>query len=718
FQHDFLEGLRHIDSASFQAWRIARQVTYRHQIEQLQQKVASVTASPKTMMLVPAQSPVTHLNEQDLAEFRRRVHDPHYPFLTLVGTGEMGKPRLALASALQADTPLLQSILRKQTKRPRTLQAVLAGAWQVLSPAERTVLLRCSIFCNSFTLEAAIVVASATSDVLSQLAAHGFLAPESPGNWVGERQEISGEQLNGGRLHIPELVRQFAAVQLPSAVAAELQACHADYYLGLLAAWEAGEVGEQQWRDRLQPDFANLRSAWMWATDQGLVPLLTAALEGWDCLCTWTDTYLESAIHLTHTAGRLRGVAAGNSSQALPAKALLARVLRSLAMCHRALGQYTHVLQVTQEALELAMHMGDDKAELSCYFELGAAAHFQGDDTQARQMMEKGLTLAQQQSSSYWQLRYLLALGIIAREVQDHPTALAYYKTALPLLHQVANPLLEADLFNHLSMVYLALGDFVQAADCLQQYVTVNQQRGEMIQVAVATSNLGNLWLLLGDFAQAIATFRAAQQLCAALGEQRVEAACLSGLGMAFAQLDKMEAAEGYCQQAYQLAEAEDLQQTLREVRITQGHIRLRQGQVAAARAAYEQAMTLSQTLGGTEEIREVRVYRAAVLLAQGENMQALAEINAALQGFNPDGFDTFPMPAQQILLTAYQVLAANQHWWAPKILQQAWRLVQNQATKISNARLRDAFLTNVPVNRELGRLILQSQAQVLALGN
>jgi hypothetical protein len=69
----------------------------------------------------------------------------------------------------------------------------------------------------------------------------------------------------------------------------------------------------------------------------------------------------------------------------------------------------------------------------------------------------------------------------------------------------------------------------------------------------------------------------------------------------------------------------------------------------------------------------------------------------------------------QELLWLAYQILAANQDPCATSILHQAWALVQDQLAKIEDPRLRETFLTNVPVNRELARLVNANRTRIAA---
>jgi hypothetical protein len=75
------------------------------------------------------------------------------------------------------------------------------------------------------------------------------------------------------------------------------------------------------------------------------------------------------------------------------------------------------------------------------------------------------------------------------------------------------------------------------------------------------------------------------------------------------------------------------------------------------------------------------------------------------LPRFAPSLFDSF-FTAARFLLTAYQILAANQDRRAATVLAQAWQIVTEVADKISDPVLRAAFLSNIAVHRRLGQLV------------
>jgi len=104
-----------------------------------------------------------------------------------------------------------------------------------------------------------------------------------------------------------------------------------------------------------------------------------------------------------------------------------------------------------------------------------------------------------------------------------------------------------------------------------------------------------------------------------------------------------------------------------------------------------------------------VQAHLANLALAQGDATTALITIEPLVANFAATTFTPAQRP-QELLWIAYQILVANDDPRAPTVLPQAWALVQEQLAKIDDPRLRETFLTNVPVNRTLGRLIGQGQ--------
>ena len=154
---------------------------------------------------------------------------------------------------------LLTTGNRTALPRHQTLRALIDWSYDLLSPEERSVFDRLSVFAGGWTLDAAEAVASggdvAEWQVLDLLAA-----------LVG-KSLVQAEVIHGStRYRLLETVRHYAAERLALRAGSDLRdvrVAHRDHYLAVAEAAAAHLTGPDQgsWLDRLDADQANLRRA-------------------------------------------------------------------------------------------------------------------------------------------------------------------------------------------------------------------------------------------------------------------------------------------------------------------------------------------------------------------------------------------------------------------------------------------------------------------------
>ena len=112
----------------------------------------------------------------------------------------------------------------------------------------------------------------------------------------------------------------------------------------------------------------------------------------------------------------------------------------------------------------------------------------------------------------------------------------------------------------------------------------------------------------------------------------------------------------------------------------------------------------MRQASGQTYLISENQAGLAQISLRQGDLAQAQAHVESILSYLAHNtlkGEDLF-----RVYLTCYQVLEATQDERALQILTTAHTHLQRQATKIDDKTLRQSFLENVSLHRQLGQLL------------
>ncbi|MDT5260557.1 MAG: hypothetical protein QOD10_5637, partial [Mycobacterium sp.] len=154
---------------------------------------------------------------------------------------------------------------RRGLERHQTLRHAVAWSHDLLDDAEKSLLVRCSVFAGGFDLKSACAVAGsddnddyAIIDLLDALVRKSLL--------VADR--------SSGRtwFSMLETIRQFAEEQLlASGDAEDVRAAHARYFAGreadVLALWDSPLQREAY--DWFTLELANLRTAFRWAADHG-----------------------------------------------------------------------------------------------------------------------------------------------------------------------------------------------------------------------------------------------------------------------------------------------------------------------------------------------------------------------------------------------------------------------------------------------------------------
>jgi predicted ATPase/DNA-binding CsgD family transcriptional regulator len=170
----------------------------------------------------------------------------------------------AIAAEIEQNIGFLATNLRNVPERHRSVNAIFAQTWQMLSEPERAVFKRLAIFRGGFRRGAAEAVAGAALPVLSALVNKSLLRWEPNGRY----------QLHG-------LLRQFAHERLgeDSDEAASLLDAHAAYFADFLNRRRDEIMGARQ-REVLQEigaELGNIRSAWAHAVQRRRIDWLGQA---------------------------------------------------------------------------------------------------------------------------------------------------------------------------------------------------------------------------------------------------------------------------------------------------------------------------------------------------------------------------------------------------------------------------------------------------------
>ena len=440
---------------------------------------------------------------------------------------------------------------------PLSLQSVIAVTDQLLSDRARAALYALAVFPpkpNTFSEEAALVVAACTLDDLDALSDSGLL-------------EING----GERYQLHQIIADYARLNLKGDELAEAQGRLIEYVVDyveehkkdyeqlelesstILVALEVANKSDRQAElvkvvlaftpfllARGQYSLANnhlqvaYEAAKVQKNNNGLIGTLLylgdVAQKQGDY--AQAKTYFQDGLELARQVKddenisallRYLGWVAFKSGEYKAAEAhlqeglLLARkienneriseILNILGPVTASLGEYDLAEAFFQEGLTLAREMGDVEQITHFLINLGAKATEQENYIQARDYFQEGLTLARQIGHREQICLLLANLGDVVEEMGDHVQAESYLQEGLILARQIKHRERISALLLNLGIVARKQSNYSAAEDRLTECLTLSKQINSPLLTSLTLYEQGNLYLTQLKTNAAEATF-------------------------------------------------------------------------------------------------------------------------------------------------------------------------------------------------------------------
>ena len=392
-----------------------------------------------------------------------------------------------IAGQLDDALGVLTSSSRIVPTRHRTVRGTIDWSYLRLSPAEKLLLNRLSVFSGLASLDAVRAVCAderlPAPEVLDHLAR---LIDKSLVQAEAAPQEL--------RYRLLELVRQYALGKLAEAgEEPELRARHAAYYTDLAENYRRAQTWTRfpDWAQRLASKRSNFRAAMVWSlqADPRTALRLTAALAWfWAMLSTLAEgrRWLEQAL------------AAPDQDPALRAAAL-----------HGA----------------------------------GQVAYRQGDCSGAQAYLTEALTIEREIGDELAAARIQRTLGLVLLSLQDVRRADACLEDALQIQRRRGERMDMARTLGSQALVAIASGRHDRARDRLRESITLAREIGDQWGLGTSIGVLGELALEEGDLAEAGSQLELSLGILAGLGDGAGIAYRLEGLARLAAALGQPERA-------------------------------------------------------------------------------------------------------------------------------------------------------------------------------
>ena len=601
----------------------------------------------------------------------------------------------AIGELLQADYTILTADQHDLPARHRSLQAVLAASWGLLSATDAQILAQCAVFCGGFSRTAVQAVTGASLLQLEALESKSLL-----------------HQLRPGRYTIHELVRQYSATQLQSdpSLHAQARARHGTYYLALLQAQgERLHIDvEAQQQIRLEHD--NILAAWQYFVATPHLPTLRAGLPALVRFYRLAGYYATGLALCQQAVVCLQTVAASDATLQPSALRILAQLLLAQAeFCHN-LGRLPEASQLITQVLTVGRQLGDDLVIAQAQYEKAEVARLNDQFDVAQKAIRQASTLTHKRKQVALEAACLNRHGVILISMADFAGALTSFQAALPLLQVAPDQVLEARLLLNLGLINYWQRQLSAALAYNQRARDLTQHYGDQRGYGLAFVQLGFVWQTIGEFAEAQASYQQAQAIFHNANMAYFEGMVLTNLGYLWYEQGDYRAA-GHCyEEALQIAQCVNSPILSYWVHTNLGYLLIALQQFDEAAIAYQHAITLLRAGDQRNKSMDAYAGRVALLLAQNRNDQALVQVEAILPNLQIPQFNaTFNQ--NLVYWVCYTVLKAAGDRRSQMLLQRAYQALQKQAATLDQQSLQLAFWHKVPVNR-----LLMTEAQATGI--
>jgi DNA-binding SARP family transcriptional activator/predicted ATPase/predicted HD phosphohydrolase len=553
---------------------------------------------------------------------------------------------------------------------PITVEAAFQGRWDLLAPAERSALAQLTVFRGDFSEQAAEALTGASAETLAGLAERLLLQTPAPGRYAMHR-----------------LIQQFTVNRLPDAAAlgergSLAQDRHSAYFLGLLAQREASlhKRGMIRALAEIQTEWRHIQQAWEWAADRGDVERLQRTTNALARYISLRGLYQRGERLFGQAADALQAQS-GPPAAAAGTAGLVSAMVRGQLLLNQA--RFLN-LQANHERLAVVAQ--------------AARAQFEHTLAQARQEEIRELAVAS-----------LSNLGSIAVLQNDYSTAREHLEAALQLYEQMDEPLVEASLLSDLGAVMMLYGDYAAARSYLERSQQTCRQTSDRAGEGMACFNLGRVTDAIGAYDEARNYFEQALRISRSLNDERLEAQTLTAQGLMAHHMGDHNAAWEASDQAARLAAAANNRPAEAEALTVSGHALLGLGLTAEAATAYSRALEIYRALDQRTAALEPLAGLAQVALAHEKLSQAVAQVDEILRHIIPPKSKELTLAGLQgarepfrVCLTCSRGLRAARNPRARDCEEAAYRLLKEQAERISDPAMRRAFMRQSPSHQEI----------------
>jgi len=315
---------------------------------------------------------------------------------------------------------------------------------------------------------------------------------------------------------------------------------------------------------------------------------------------------------------------------------------------------------------------------------------------------QKAVTLSETVDDQNLSRQAYYAWAWMLQQQGDTELALVQAKRALSMARQADDHRAEGNTLNILGLINIAQADFFAALNYLSGFLSIAREIGDLEREIIALNNLGVVLTRLGDYPAARDNFQQILTIAKETGDRSSESTALINLGWVTAAQGEWDSARKYSEAGIAKKREHENLEVMAEGLIWLGHAWLGLDQPEKAVAAYRESLAIRQKLDQPHLAMGGKAGLARTAVAQGDLALALEYVNEIVSYLDGGGSLQGTWEPLRIYLTCYQVHRLAGDSKAEEILEIAFNLLQEQASRIPDQEYRSLFLENVPWHRDI----------------
>jgi predicted ATPase/class 3 adenylate cyclase len=333
-----------------------------------------------------------------------------------------------------------------------------------------------------------------------------------------------------------------------------------------------------------------------------------------------------------------------------------------------------------------------------------------GQAEEAMRLGQEAILLARQTGDRRQLGRVLTAVGLVAFEQREPARAESYFVEALVIANELQDRNLASRAINNLAMIEAGVhGDYERAHDYYTQTLEIAREIGDRAAETYSLGNLGFSAGLMGNFSKAREYLEQALIIARESGNPYNEIYVLVNLSANTGIQGQAADALVYAVNAIELSQRIADQPGEAWGWLYRGNAHLLLHELDQAQVSFKRSLEMREKLGQPALSMEPIAGLVETALGANDLETAAAEAEKILAHFASGGNLNGTDEPLRVYYQCYQLLQKTQDPRAAQVLAAAYRMLEEQFSKLKDERLRQMYVENVPWRRAIQRAAIDS---------